>query len=340
MATGARHAMYICEEDEYGVLPENPVFIPLPHVTTDIGLKKSVMLSQESRADRQLAGMNLGVNTVSGSITSEVRYGAFDVMIEGVTNGLWILGSLKPWFKRHSYSIIRHFEDLEQGKRLMLIKGIEFKALKLKVTPKRLVSATFQAIGQRVELIEAFPKNSAFFEYPDNEQMDSFHGYVSEGGEVSGVVSEIEFEIDKKLNTRFVIGSKNTILPGSHGSSCKGSMTAFFEDSALLEKFINEEDSQIEILFGSTSESYSFEFPAIRYSGGKVDAKGAVDIPLNLNWETFFQHRYGFHFSVNRCDLYTTAIPFEFEEPVYVPDERGIVFEFGELLNTGCRWQQ
>lgn len=337
MATGARHAMYICEEREYGVLPENPVFMPLPHVTTDIGLKKDLMLHQEARADRQLAGLSLGANTVSGSITSEVRYGAFDIMLEGVMNGIWILGSLKPWFMRHSYSIIRHFEDLEQGKRLMLIKGVEFKGLKIKVSTKKLVSATFQVIGQSVELIEVFPKNSAFLDYPDNEHMDAFHGYVAEGGAATGLVSEIEFTLDKKLNTRFVIGSKNTILPGSHGSSCKGSMTAFFEDSEFLEKFINEEDSGLEIMFGSASESYSLEFPDVRYSGGKVDTSGAEDIPLNLDWETFFKHLSGFHFSVNRCDLYTTAIPFEFEEPVYVPDERGIIFEFDEPLNTGCR---
>lgn len=333
MATGARHAMYICEEREYGVLPENPVFMPLPHVATDIGLKKALMLSQEARADRQLVGMNLGVNTVSGSLSSEIRFGAFDTLLEGVFDGAWVNGYLRPGVVRRSYSILRHFEDLSEGKKFILIKGIEFKGLKIKINAKKLVAATFQMIGQSLVLIEDVPEGSTFLDVQENEQMDGFSGYVKEGGEAIGVVSELEFSLDKKMNPRFVICDKNTIKPGLHGSSCKGSMTAFFEDSVLLEKFINEQASSLETQIGSSSESYTFGFQTIRYSGGKVDASGAGDIPLNLQFEPVYPLGEEYPVMISRrYRLFTEGIVFEFDEPVYTPGTGGIIFEFDEPM--------
>lgn len=333
MATGAQHAMYICEEDEYGVLPKNPVFIPLPHVTTDIGLKKAVMLSQESRADRQLAGMKLGVNTVSGSLSSEIRFGAFDTLLEGVFEGAWVNGYLRPGIVRRSYCILRHFGDLAEGKKFILIKGIEFKGLKIKINAKKLVAATFQVIGQSLVMLDDAPEGSVFLEEQENEQMDAFSGYVKEGGEDIGVVSELEFSLDKKLNPRFVICDKNTIKPGLHGSSCKGSITAFFEDSILLEKFINEQASSLETQIGSISESYTFGFQTIRYSGGRVDTSGVGDIPLNLQFEPVYPLSEEYPIMISRrYRLFTEGIVFEFDEPVLVPGTDGIIFEFDEPM--------
>ena len=51
-----------------------------------------------------------------------------------------------------------------------------------------------------------------------------------------------------------------------------GTVTAYFEDATLLNKFINETESSIQFtLDGSTD--YTFDFPKVKYAGG--------DIPLD-----------------------------------------------------------
>lgn len=118
--------------------------------------------------------------------------------------------------------------------------------------------------------------------------MDGLTGVIKEGGTTIAVVTEVELTLENGIEPRFVIGSKNTIRPSIKQSIVTGQITAFFESSTLLEKFLNESSSSLEFEIGDTANKYNFKIPNLKYTGGQPDVQGAGDIPLSMPFQALY----------------------------------------------------
>lgn len=194
--------------------------------------------------------------------------------------------TLKAGVTRRSFSVLRNFTDLGAGtKPFHLFTGVELNKFSLAVAVNAIVKATFGCVGKDFATpSETAPAGSTYTAPNSNAVMDSFSGIIYEGGSAIAVVTELSLALENGIEPKFVIGSDVTNRPSIKESNLTGQITAYFEDSSLLEKFINETESSLvftlEDLAGNT---YRFTLPRIKYNGGQPDTQqGAITQALPI----------------------------------------------------------
>ena len=116
--------------------------------------------------------------------------------------------------------------------------------------------------------------------------LDSFTGTINEGGSPIAVVTELTLNLQNGIDPRFVVGSKNSIQPSIARSNLTGQVTAYFEDSTLVEKFINETESSIEFtLPDAAGNEIKYIIPRIVYTGGQPDVNDEGPVILTMPFQ-------------------------------------------------------
>ena len=310
MANGSRHALYIVEESSYGTTPSNPALKTLRHKTCSLALTKDSFQSEELRSDRQISDFRHGNYQIGGDIEVELSYGTFDDILEGVLCGDWVnetpasgTDRLKAGTTRHSYSILRHFGDLAAGNAYHLFKGVEFSKLSMTVAPNSIIGMTLSTIGQDKALASSAPAGSTYPAATTTSPLDSFSGSINENGSPIALITEIQLDIENGQEARFVVGDAQSLRPSIGRSNVTGTVTAYFENTTLLEKFINETESDLDFtLVDQAGNQYKFVIPRIKYTGGQPDVNGEGDVTLAMPFQALLD-------STTSTNLYIERTP-------------------------------
>lgn len=309
MSDGSRHSMAFVPEVVYGTTPANPVFKPIRHTGTSLGLSKNALQSEELRSDRMIADLRHGSRQVGGDIEFEFSYASFDDLLEAATMGTWAVDTpavgsdqLECGTVRRSFTIERYFADLLAADNPWhRFTGCEFSGMELQINADAMVTGKFSVLGRDLALGGAVLAGSVYDPATASVPFDSFTGTLSEGGVAIAVVTEISLKLDNGYDPRFVVGDKRTIRPSVKRSNVSGSVTAFFETSALLNKFINETESAIEFdLVDLAGNKYTFELPRIKYTGGQPDVKGEGPITLSMPFQALLDSVSGTNMLITR----------------------------------------
>lgn len=291
MANGSLSAAYMVLETVYGTTPATPAMATIRHTGCSLGLEKDSMQSEELRSDRQIADFRMGQNKVGGGIDCEVSTDLqFTTLLEALTMGTWTTNVLKAGVTRRSFSVLRKFGDVGFDKPYLLFAGVEVASAEFKVTPDKIATCSFDTVAKT----QAAPSATAptGTTYPATavaaSPMDAFTGVIKEGGSTIGVVSAVSFKLENGIERRFVIGSKDTILPQVGRSNVTGSITCYFESAAMLEKFINETSSSLEFTLTAGVKTLTFLLPSIKYTGGKPDVQGEGAITLEMPFQAVY----------------------------------------------------
>lgn len=290
MSDSARHNLFYLLESVYGTTPAaDPEFTDIRHTGTTLGLSKEGFQSEELHSDRQIRDFRHGVKQVAGDINFELSYGTFDDLLEAVLLGTWSADTLKAGTTRRSFSILRHFTDQASGdKPYHLFSGVEFNALNLTIPASGMVTGSFGAIGQGLEVLSDLTSltdatGPTFTDPTTVAPFDSFTGSITEGGSAISVVTEVSLALVNGLAVRNVIGSDETLQPSIGRSNLTGSVTAYFENATLLEKFLNETESSLVVtLEDPAGNTYTITLPRIKYNGGQPDTSGEGAITINF----------------------------------------------------------
>lgn len=309
MANGSRHSMRYVPEVTYGVTPATPAFKPIRHTGTTLGLSKEALQSEEIRDDRQIADFRHGAYQTAGDINAELSYGSFDELLEAVLCGTWdtdapIAGTdqLKAGTTRRSFTIERFFGDLESAQKpYHRFTGVELNTLALQITANAMVTATFGVLGQNFATATGAISGATYASAATTSPLDSFTGTLNENGSLIAVITEIQLNIENGLEARYVVGSKASIRPSIGRSNVSGTITAYFEDSVLLDKFINETESDIEFtLPDGAGNELKFILPRIKYNGGQPDVQGEGPITLSMPFQALLDATTGTNLIIER----------------------------------------
>jgi hypothetical protein len=197
---------------------------------------------------------------------------------------------LKAGTVRRSFSLLRHFTDIAasgEGEPYHLFNGVEFNTLAIAVNPTAIVTANFGALGrQGVAPSNTAPSGATFADAPDTAPLDAFTGELREGANVVGEVTEFSINLENGLEVRNVVGSKFTLRPSAGRSNLTGSATVYFESSAFLKKFLNEENTSLSIeLPDGEGNSYVLTIPRFKFTGGQPDVSGQGSITLAMPFQ-------------------------------------------------------
>jgi hypothetical protein len=114
--------------------------------------------------------------------------------------------------------------------------------------------------------------------------MDSFSGYLKLGGTTLATVTSADLALDNGIETAKVLG-QNSLADAVMGrASVSGSITALFQDGTMLDMFLNETETSLEIQSAFSTKSYIFHMDRIKFSGAKnaITKEGllALDMPF------------------------------------------------------------
>lgn len=286
-ATGARHSAGFISEATYGTTPALPAFTDIRHTAMSLAVSKNTFESAEVRSDRQIAHFRHGVKSVAGDVGIELSYGTFDDFLEALMGGTWAANVLKAGTSRRSFTIERQFKNITVPE-YHRFTGCEVNSLNLSITPDAIVTGTFGIIGKDYVIDTAIITGATYPAATTTAPFDSFTGTINEGGASIGIVTSLEMTIENGLSPLFVIGSDVTERPSIGKSRVTGTVTAFFESKTLLEKFLNETASSIDITLTDGTSSIKFDMNNIKYTGGQPDVEGDGEVTIALPFTALY----------------------------------------------------
>ena len=286
-------------ESVFGTTPTTPTFTPIRHTGTTIGLSKDAIESEELRQDRQIANYRHGNKSVAGDVNIELSYGTFDDLLEATLAGTWATDVLIAGTTRRSYTVERHHTDI--GKYLRST-GCSFNALSLSVAPNSMVTGSFSVIGKAFSVASTAISGSTYSAETTTAPFDSFTGSITEGGSSIAVVTSIDLSIDNGMEALYVVGSDETLLPSIGKSTVTGSITAYFEDATLIDKFIAETASSLSfVLTDQAGNSYTVDLPNIKYNSGNPEVGGPGAITVTLDFVALYDSSTGSQIEITRA---------------------------------------
>jgi hypothetical protein len=197
--------------------------------------------------------------------------------------------SIKAGTERRSFTFVRHFADIQTADNPYYIyRGVELNSVQFTIAANSMVTGTFSIIGQSQETAQDLTGlgTPTYNPASTTSPLDSFTGSLQEGGTTVAVVTEISMTLQNGIEPRFVVGSKNSIYPSIGRSNLTGQVTAYFEDSDLVNKFLNEtESSLVFTLPDGAGNQLRVTIPRIKYTGGQPDVSGEGPITLAMPFQ-------------------------------------------------------
>lgn len=190
---------------------------------------------------------------------------------------------------RIPFTFVRYFSDIAPAdKPYYIYRGCEINSMQLTINANAMITGTFSVLGRSQELAEDLSGmgTPTFPDVSTTSPLDSFTGKLTEGNTTIAVITEISLQLQNNLEARFVVGSKDGINPSIGRSNLTGTISAYFEDSSLVDKFINEIESSIVFeLPDNDGNMLRYTIPRIKYTGGQPDVSGEGPVILSMPFQ-------------------------------------------------------
>jgi hypothetical protein len=280
-AQNSRSGLSYIVESTFGTTPAGN-FTALPYNTHSLNLTKDRVAGNEIQPDRMLRVDRHGNRQSAGDIVVDLRDGDFDLFLESVMFNTWDATPvaapdvLKIGTTPKYFSIEDAANDISQFR---LFTGQAVSSMAVSLAPNQMVATTFSMVGKDMTIsgtgktIDAASANQPF---------DAYSGDLSIGNVASAsavaIVTSLEFTLDNALSPTFVIGTDSTPQLEYGMASVEGTLTAYFEDGALLARFIDEVESELIVSVNDPTgaNQYTFGFPRIKINGADVPVDGGT----------------------------------------------------------------
>lgn len=212
--------------------------------------------------------------------------------------------AVKPGTTRRSFSVLRQFGDIaEAGEPFHLIPGVEFNNMAVNFTLGENVGVSFASLSRDYIPSGTAPAGSTFTAAGSICPFNSLSGTIKEGGEAIAILSEVSFTLENGMTPRFGLMSDKMKQASVGKSLLTGSITAYFETSALLKKFLDETVSSLELVVEQGGWRYHFNIPSIKYTGGQPDVAEVADVVLTLPFQAFLDSTTGTNIAIAKTEI-------------------------------------
>jgi hypothetical protein len=282
IAAGSRHSIGYALESAYGAVPASPTWSDVRHTGCTLGLSKETVESEEIRPDRQTTCFRHGNRAIGGDIEGELSYSSYDTILEACLGGTWTGDVLKVGNSRRSFTFQRRFQGLDTAMYLRYT-GCEINSVSLSVAPNSMVGISVNIVGQNQIIDTAAVSGASFEAVITTCQFDSFNCTITEGGSPVAIVTSVDLSIENNLEPYYIVGDDETVRPALGRCRVSGTATVYFEDEAMLNKFANETDSSLVLLFTDPDgNTLKFDIPKLKYNAGKPDVSGTGAVTISM----------------------------------------------------------
>jgi hypothetical protein len=270
---GSRAGLSYVVESTFGTTPGTPSLIQLPYTTQSLNLTKERVTGTDIQPDRMPRVDRHGNRTAAGDIVADLRKGDYDPFLESAFFNTFSTNVLKVGTTPKFFSIEDAATDITQFR---LFTGMSVSSLAVSIRPNQMVTGTFSMIGKNmtisgtsVDAVKTAPSGNAPFDaYSGALEIGDTGGALS----AAAIVTGIDFTINNALAPTFVVGSSTTPQLEYGMATVEGTITAYFEDAALINRFLNETETALEVSVDDPtgSSDYTFLFPRVKINGADV----------------------------------------------------------------------
>ena len=278
VARGSNLELLYAVEESWAELPATPTVYKLRATSFNVNLSKDTFTSNELRSDRQVAELRTGMKSISGDIETELIYGAFDDLIESAMFNTWASdGTITIGTTQRSLTIQRGFPEISA---YSAFSGCVVNQWSVSIRPNAVVTSTFSIIGKDMGNSQVLTGGTDKSTYAP---FDSFTGTLKEGGTTIAIVTGLDFTLNNNISPLQVLMQDTAVGLAEGRADITGTLTAYFTDVSLLNKFVNETISSIEVtLTDPDGNSLTFYFPRIKYTGGDISVNDEGPVTISL----------------------------------------------------------
>jgi hypothetical protein len=269
-AQGSRSSLAYIAETSFGTTPSTPTFANLPINSHSLDLTKDRVEGNEIQADRMTRVDRHGNKQAGGSIEVDLRKGDYDELLESAFFNSYATNVLKVGTTPKFFTIEDAANDISQFR---LFTGMAVSTASFSIAPNQMVTATFDMVGKGMtQAGTTGSTGGAPTPSTTNSPFDSYSGTITDGGSGISIVTSIDFSLSNSLAPTFVVGADNAQSLEFGSAVVEGTMTVYYEDETLINKFLNETESSITVSVDDPtgSNAYTFEFPRVKYNGASV----------------------------------------------------------------------
>jgi len=286
-AQGSRSSLSYIVESTFGTTPAGN-FTNLPFSTQSLNLTKDRVAGNDIQADRMPRVDRHGNRQVGGDVVVDLRKGDYDAFLESAMLNTWATDVLKVGTTPKYFSIEDYAADIDQAR---LFTGCTVSSLALSIAPKQMVTSTFTMVGKDMTIGATEKTQDAA---SGNAPFDAYSGAVAIGNvgasSASGVVTGIDFTLNNSFAPTFVIGDDSAPALEVGRAEIEGTLTAYFEDAALITRFLNETETELSVSVDDPtgSNEYTFLFPRVKINSADVGVDGPNSRTISMSFVALY----------------------------------------------------
>ena len=279
-AQGSRSSLSYIVESTFGTTPAGN-FQNLPFSTHSLNMTKERVAGTDIQADRMSRVDRHGNRQVAGEITADLRDTDYDDLLESAMLNTWNLNVLKVGTAPKYFSIEDYAADIDQAR---LFTGCSVNTLAVSLAPNAMVTGTFGIVGKDMTISATEKTQDAA---TGAAPFDAYSGDLEIGGSVAAIVTAMDFTLTNGFAPTFVVGDDSAPSLEVGDAVVEGTLSAYFEDAALLNRFINETETSLKVTVGDnegTPNTMEFFFPRCKINSADVGVDGPTSRIISLTF--------------------------------------------------------
>jgi hypothetical protein len=298
-AQGSRSSLSFITESTFGTTPAGN-FTNLPFSTHSLNLTKDRVAGTDIQADRMTRVDRHGNRQVGGDIVVDLRDGDFDAFLESAMLNTWATNVLKVGTTPKFFSIEDYAADIDQAR---VFTGMSVSTMGISLAPNQMVTTTFGMVGKDMTMSATEKTQDAA---SGAAPFDAYSGDISIGN-VGGaapvaIVTALDFTLNNSYAPTFVIGDDSAPSLEYGRAEVEGTLTAYFEDAALINRFLNETETEIEVSVDDPTgaNSYTFSFPRVKINSADVGVDGPTSRMISMSFVALYDATEGTNLKITR----------------------------------------
>jgi hypothetical protein len=298
-AQGSRSSLSFITESTFGTTPAGN-FTNLPFSTHSLNLTKDRVAGTDIQADRMARVDRHGNRQVGGDIVVDLRDGDFDAFLESAMLNTWATNVLKVGTTPKFFSIEDYAADIDQAR---VFTGMSVSTMGISLAPNQMVTTTFGMVGKDMTMSATEKTQDAA---SGAAPFDAYSGDISignvGGASAVAIVTALDFTLNNSYAPTFVIGDDSAPSLEYGRAEVEGTLTAYFEDAALINRFLNETETEIEVSVDDPTgaNSYTFQFPRVKINSADVGVDGPTSRMISMSFVALYDATEGTNLKITR----------------------------------------
>ena len=287
-AQGSRSSLSYITEVTFGTTPSSGNFNNLPFSTHSLNLTKDRVAGNDIQADRMPRVDRHGNRQVAGDIVVDLRNADYDAFLESAMLSTWSTDVLKVGVTPKFFSIEDYASDIDQAR---LFTGMTVSSMGISLAPNQMVTTTFSMVGKDMTISGTQKTQTAA---SGAAPFDAYSGDVAIGNVGSSsaiaIVTGIDFTLNNSFAPTFVVGDSSAPSLEYGRAEIEGTFTAYFEDLALINRFLNETETELSVSVNDPTgtNAYTFLFPRIKINSADVGVDGPTSRIINMSFVALY----------------------------------------------------